>query len=286
MLCVHVCRCRAVAGRARWTASWKRTHVSLAVQRAVRCSWLVAIAAAGCGRIGFGELGSAGEPDAAIDASVLDLRTDPALLAYLSFDDDPGDGIENRAPGGAPAQCMASCPVSIQSLFARGYAFDGALDAIALADRPELAMQAGTVAMWVRVTVLPPAGTYAMLAGRAFGASDRNSWELQLDRPGALRLKAGGDAGNASYSETPYISMGWNQVAMSWDQSALKLYLNGSATGEITVFERSYDAHATVLGADENVGTLSNFYGGEMDEVYVFARALTDAEMATLAERP
>lgn len=76
----------------------------------------------------------------------------------------------------------------------------------------------------------------------------------------------------------------WYHVAGTWDASTAKLYINGSQVKSVT---NSVGAVRNVsgpllLGAQQT--SFPNYYfDGRIDEVYLFKRALTAAEIANMA---
>ena len=74
----------------------------------------------------------------------------------------------------------------------------------------------------------------------------------------------------------------WTHFAVTWRAAQLSLYLDGAAVGA-TPFEVTFDASGIIVGADRNFGVVDNFLAGAVDDVRLYRRALSAAEVADLA---
>lgn len=96
-----------------------------------------------------------------------------------------------------------------------------------------------------------------------------------------------------SSGATPVPMDVWQCVAMSYDGKASRVFLNGKLDAwelrnpfpyEDGIFDGGEDGADFTVGAVHRGGSWGNFFGGRIGGLAVFKRALTDEEMADLAE--
>lgn len=81
----------------------------------------------------------------------------------------------------------------------------------------------------------------------------------------------------------------WTHVASTYDGTRLRVYLDGNVVGTKTVTGRTcVNAEPLAVGAKdhETKGLLEAFWDGRLDDVRIYNRALTQAEVRQLAARP
>lgn len=240
----------------------------------------------GCGWVGLAERGPS-DPDAAAIADAPAADADPVasgLLVWLPMDDDPGDGVDNRGTASDRATCSSTCPDLTSAVRGGGLEFDGIDDALRVADDVALHLPTGTLAAWVRPRVAPVAG-FQMFLAKPFGPTSANSWECFFQALTPLVLGVGGDGGAEAYLGTAWVGgVGtWVHVAFTWTASASALHVDGVVVSTGTGLVPAYDAHPLVVGADEDDGVVDQFFQGALDDVRIYDRALTAAEVAVLA---
>lgn len=85
----------------------------------------------------------------------------------------------------------------------------------------------------------------------------------------------------------------WQCLAMSYDGKASRVFVNGKLDAwelrnpfpyEDGIFDGGEDGAAFTVGAVHRGGSWGNFFGGTIGGLAVFKRALTDAEIAALAD--
>ena len=146
-----------------------------------------------------------------------------------------------------------------------------------------------TLAAWVRVTgvqndqtlgrweVLEKAGAYWMnvrtnrlvRVGGFYGGCANPNWQY-FDSTRALPLNT------------------WKHVAVTYDGAWLRIYIDGRAAGAKRVSGRTcVSGEPLAVGAKNNPskGLLEAFWDGRLDEVRIYNRALTLAEIGQLAAR-
>lgn len=244
------------------------------------------IALMGCGRVGFDATA-----ERLTDApNVVDTPADafavPVLLAYFPFDDDPTDGVDNRAIGAGLAACASTCPTLVAGVNGSAYKFNGTTDAIRYPDQVALHTQTGTVAMWIRIVQTPAFDKFMVPISKAFGSGVENTWEMFLYQDvTTLDFKGGGDSGvNDVYASTAWTTPvnTWVHVALTWG-SKIRLYIGGVVKAEENDPGRTYDTGDIYIGSDFDNGTIDAHFNGVIDDVYLFSGELSPADIAMLA---
>ncbi|MGE0758449.1 MAG: LamG-like jellyroll fold domain-containing protein, partial [Pirellulaceae bacterium] len=166
-----------------------------------------------------------------------------------------------------------------------GFALDGVDDYVTIPDEPALRPSSVTVAAWVdfQSTTTPP----KMIVAKPVGSSTGDSFALWY--AGTFRAAitdAAGTTDEISFAQTadPF---DWHHVAMTFDDVAdtLTLYYDGVARATRTSTRTiAYDTKPLLIGADINGGTTGQFFPGVIDEVRLYDRALTAAEIHALYE--
>lgn len=158
--------------------------------------------------------------------------------------------------------------------------FDGVNDVVIINDDPLLHMQNFTLSGWF-YKYTGGSGIQILLA-KQYGSSYQNSFALYeasntfrfFGRIGASNITV--DSGIDLPENT------WTHFAATYDGSSIILYLNG---GNVAINPVSgvvqYDASPITIGADDDssVENFSYFFNGNIDEVAVFNRALSETEI-------
>jgi hypothetical protein len=254
-----------------------------------RSSWLVALA--GCGRFGFG--GTADGGVAALDSAPVDVRPAdaapdafqiPDLIAEYSMDDDPSDGVIDELIGGHGAHCIpgVSCPTSVAGHRGNALAFDGATQYAVVPYGAWLATPtAYTYAAWVYLDTQSDQVAFA----RSFGSGTDDSVDMVAwsNGTGLCMESTGAASANESACGPTLPSNQWFHVAGRWDGASKSVFVEGVKVGSLASTVSMMSASDLYLGSDENSGAPAYYWHGKLDEVQIYDRALTDAELATLA---
>ena len=236
---------------------------------------------AGCGRFGFVE----GQPaDAARDD--IDLLADEpvgtGLIGFWQFEDDFSDSTTTDEAGGHDATCpQGLCPARMNG--PRGTALDcgNQTRTMVIADAPEFHSSSGTVAAWVRPRLEDGLGA---VASKAFGLGALNSWELGINVDEQSYAFTGAtDADQILMNGSTVVDLAqWVHLAVRWDGTTFALFLGGALELEMP-HAVTFDTHPILICGDADSGTPTSGFAGQMDELRIYDRALSDAELAALA---
>jgi len=218
---------------------------------------VLVVATSACGRFGF-------EPTPTTDAPSIDAAFDPSLVLWLD--------METTAPGpvvGGHVECPQGCPALTAGQHGNGYRLDGSswLEVEVPAGLP---ITAYTWSAWVRPAVV--AGFHAVVESR--------SLELDLE-----------DGGLVSWiNDAPLIRGGaltagtWVHLALTRDGDQLALFVDAAPIGVATDPNvHDFGPCEVLVGIDSDNGCDGALNGeliGDLDEVRIYARALSPAELA------
>lgn len=196
------------------------------------------------------------------------------LVAFYPFSgsaqDDSGNGNHGTVLGPTLTEDRNGHPDS-------AYHFANGSDVIEVADSPSLDVeQAVSFTAWIRPEVT--SGIYILWREDVAGGAGLFSFDIH---PGVIRcfLKRP-TGGSASIQGNTSIQQGlWQHVAVTWDGTTMRAYYNGQPDGTST-----FDGPMAVSDGDLFIGRYYSGFEGDIDEVRIYDRALSEAEVAELLE--
>jgi hypothetical protein len=209
--------------------------------------------------------------DAKADASK---PTTEGLVVHWKFDDAKGeaatDSSEKKNNG-----TLTNSPSWVQGKVGGAISFDeGKNSSAAIATVAGLAEgnTAHTISAWIKVTKLPENRAWILLLGN----EGEGSHHWLINAQGETQFGVwGGD------QTKPALKTGeWQHIAITYDGTNLKSYVNGAAGETTTATFNLQGAPLTVAQAHNN----ENSFEGQFDDVRVYNRALTEKEVAALAK--
>lgn len=213
-------------------------------------------------------------PDAAPDAGPVD-----GLVAYYPFDviGPPSACAADMTLRGHDAACINGMPTLATSMHGNAFVFDGATE-LHVADSPDLdSTGAWTVAFWFQQSDRPD---LECAINRPLGGRDADSWQFCLQNATPYDL-----AGSfASYVPNALTADQWHHLAMTWSNPNVVAYVDGASVLSANGMGIAFDQHGIELGVDIDFGTVRVPFIGELDELRIYNRTLTPAEIALLAQ--
>ncbi len=191
--------------------------------------------------------------------------SDPNLVAFYAF-----EGNANDSAGDHDAT-VAGEPLYTQGKSGQAISLDGFVDHVVDTLDAEEIWPATSVSLWVRTDAL----TQEVNSSLFNNNSADNDFQIEMD---------GSDPGFYGYNGTGGSSLfgpvtnEWTHLAMSCDGTSTDIYYNGLFVTSMDVANTQYGQIAVGI----NRGMLKMFEG-EIDEVRVYNRALSNAEVAGLA---
>jgi hypothetical protein len=207
--------------------------------------------------------------------------TPPGLVAAYGFEETTGTNVTDSS-GGGNLGTLSGATRSTAGRFGRALSFDGVNDWITVPDTNALDLTTGlTMSAWVNPVTLSgswrtvlikeqPGGLiYALYAGEG------------VARPSA-HLFTTSEQSSAAPNTIPVNA--WTHLAATWDATTLRLYVNGTqvATRALGGTLRTSTGVLRIGGT----GVWSEWFRGLIDEVRLYSRALTPAEIQGDMGRP
>jgi len=198
------------------------------------------------------------------------------------FDEGEGEIAADSSENGNDGELMNGTEW-VDGKFGDGLSFDGVDDFVELANQPDLT-DGFTFSAWVQRNADNPSCQEVFNNHRFFlrtkpeGEDATNPFEtfVNLDN-GTVEPRASSDV--ASSLEE------WFFVAVTWDKTTLKIYVDGEFKGQSA---RTGDLAAPVtaqIGRGEQQNLTANAFNGIIDEVAFFNEVLEDQDIQTLMDQ-
>ena len=200
---------------------------------------------------------------------------DPSLRAALGFNEGAGASVGDVSDWGNNGT-IGGATWTTAGRFGNALRFDGVDDMVTIPDADSLDLSTGmTLEAWVRPNGMTGYDSVIMKEGAA-GLAYALYGQISAGRPTfyALLSRLRGISG-----PTALVNNEWSHLTATFDGATLRLYVNGT---QVAIDGRS-GAVAPTSGALRIGGTIlsSEFYKGDLDEVRIYSRALTPAEIVT-----
>jgi len=196
---------------------------------------------------------------------VVPIDSDPNLVALYEFEGNANDSIGDKHA------TVEGAPLYTQGKSGQAISLDGFIDyAVHTLDAEEI-WSATSVSLWARTDML----TQAVNAGLFNNNSAANDFQIDMNGsdPGAYRYS--GTGGSGLFGP---VTNEWVHLAMSCDGATTDTYYNGLFATSINVANTQYGQIA--VGINRGMAVM---FEGEIDDVRVYNRALSNAEIAGLA---
>lgn len=210
---------------------------------------------------------------------------DAALVAYLRFDEGAGtvaaDGSDNRNGG-----ILHNGAAWAAGHVGRAVSLDGSDDYVQVENSTSLESLSKqlTVAAWVNVQA---GGREQVIVGRHTGLPIKEQFQIYVLRDNRPGLHIGTTSGEMGADGGVPVPVGqWFHLAGTYDGSTLRVFVNGAEAasvahaGDLKPTKMPLSVGGLVSQPDRQV-TLA--FKGLVDELFLYTRALTVAEIRTLA---
>jgi hypothetical protein len=232
---------------------------------------------------------AAGDADARAAPDGCPSVTDPSLLAYYPFDETSGSAVRDCSGNGYDAIATFS-KADAGADWTTGHAGNGlalhGTDCVVVTSSALDTVGDFTVTAWINLHSLVAATPY-IVGRRNLGVL---GWRLAQDIGPNISFQIGepldgGPSGNNFTADSPSISAGvWMHVAGVFKLGASQeVFINGAQTSApMPAPSVSKDTTVTVRIGCKGDG--SAYLDGTVDEVRIYSRALSGAEVAALAQ--
>lgn len=221
------------------------------------------------------------EVDAAADTGP-DSQAGGDLLAWYTLDAVEGGTLIRDASGNGNHATCTSCPTVVLGRQGMAMHFDG-LSTIARAPSTGLMTPDGfTIAMWLKVDTLTT--DVRCMTSFVRGVATGDTWQLCLD-DGMLVFTIDTGLTPMMFGFPPFTPGAWHHVAARWDHVNADILVDGVVkTSMPAPAVIAFDAGVFAIGGDLDNNAAQTVLAGDLDDIKLFRRALSDAEIGVLAQ--
>ncbi|HEX5076793.1 MAG TPA: LamG-like jellyroll fold domain-containing protein, partial [Gemmatimonadaceae bacterium] len=197
------------------------------------------------------------------------------------------DGNASDSSSYGSSATLVGAPPFVAGRVGQALSLNGTSQYATVPDANHLDLTSGlTMAAWIR-----PAGAAAatqdVIKKATLGGI--NGYELSLSSAGKVFVRLNQQASAETFrinstSSYPLNNTAWMHVAATYDGSTIRLYINGTLEGSVAgPAAIATNSLPLTLGAQSDA---TRFYDGLVDDVRLYSRALSAAEITTLATPP
>jgi|GEM_PF-3576682 hypothetical protein len=224
--------------------------------------------------------------------------TQSGLVAYYPFSNSPADASGNALNGS-----LNGGPVATADRFGNpisAYSFDGVDDYVSVPDSDALDLYAQeytpmTWSVWVRPEALEAGETMSILcknryfydSSTGYSHYDWGGYWLKItESSGSINLIADtwGYSSGVTFASVSIPAGQWTNIAVTYDGTdlGLALYVNGALFSTWGLDASYRNAYPLYIGRDNRESGDQNWWRGALDDVRLFNRKLTAAEILAL----
>lgn len=205
------------------------------------------------------------------------------LISYWKLDGNSNDAVSTN--NGTDTSITYS---SGNGKIVQGAGMNGSSSRSSVGNSSALTPNAISIAAWVKRN---STGTLDQILTRDYadsGNANTRAYQFRLDTTDVAQFVPFNASSVGVITGSTTISSGtWYHIVGTWDGTTINLYVNGTSDATGVSFSgtlRSGGANNTYIGADQNggAGAPANFFDGAIDEVGIWNRALTGAEITQL----
>lgn len=213
-------------------------------------------------------------------------RLEYGLVSHWKLDE--GTGMVAQDTIGTNNGALQGPAWTAVSISGNALAFDGRDDEVVISDDHSLAPSGGLTL--VAGAKLSDDNTYSWLVGRGSANDGTPGYSYALavnDRGDRMRFCLNTLTGYHCIISSVMFTHDWNQWVGTYDGNSMNLYQNGVLVGSSswsgTLFTPSNTAwRSLTIGTDANTEVGNEFFGGVIDEVRIYGRALPATEVRDL----
>jgi len=212
-------------------------------------------------------------------------QNDPSLLAYFAFDDGAGGTLKDCS-GRGHAGTIAGTPVWTTGKYGGALSFNGTDTCVDLGAGTDLRLGTFTLTAWANVTTYVPGGLGGHIVSKSTGNPNAIGWRFSTIASNEFETKLAVNGGSpfsvASPAGEPTAT--WVHVAFVLvPTQRADIYVGGARVANGVSPPAIYEEVAASMRLGCNAGT-KDYYKGALDELRIYTRALSDAELAALAK--
>ena len=205
------------------------------------------------------------------------------LVAFYPFNGNANDESGNGHHGTVNGATLTSDRNDVQN---SSYSFDGLDDYIYINSNNNQLDFFGncclTISAWINLDNTD--NQYGILTNSASN-NIHQQYALKVDSNSKLYFLAGDglfESNGFNYSSSDINNGQWTHTLVSYDGNKLKLYLNGNLDYENQIIDNFPESPSSVAFIGNSWGSNNDFFPGQIDDVGIWNRALTEKEIQNL----
>jgi hypothetical protein len=122
------------------------------------------------------------------------------------------------------------------------------------------------------------------LVDKSHGFVDSTGWVFQADRgSGKLSFSVGANGTFPTVNSIGnFLDNKFHHVSGTWDGTVIQLYVDGVLQDSVTLTTPSNNSRPLNLGFAAGGGTPQRFFRGQIDELSLYSRALSETEIRSI----
>ena len=205
------------------------------------------------------------------------------LVAYYPFNGNANDVSGNGYHGTVNGATLTPDRNDVQN---SSYGFDGLDDYISINSNYNQLDFFGncciTISAWIKLDNND--NQYGILTNSDYN-NIHQQYALKVDSNSKLYFLAGDklfESNGINYSSSNINNGQWTHTLVSYDGNKLKLYLNGNLDYENQIIDNFPESPSSVAFIGNSWGANNDFFPGQIDDVGIWNRALTEQEIQNL----
>jgi hypothetical protein len=200
------------------------------------------------------------------------------LVGYWSFNEGTGT-VATDFSGNGNTGTLVNGPAWVNGKHGKALSFDGSSQHVDIGAPSDLELyDSFTLSAWVRNTSSVGGRDFVLskdtsTGSRGFGIGDENNKFYLEVNGGQQILNTGPDISNTA---------GWHHITVTKSGMSWTAYVDGASIGNITITNPTPNSGAHWYISGRQYGGFFNGYQGQIDDVRIYNRALSGAEVATL----
>ena len=203
--------------------------------------------------------------------------SNPGLVAAYGMDEGSGTTVGDAS--GRNNTGTTSNTNWVTGKYGKALSFNGTSSRVTIGHSNSLRLTTGmTLSAWVRPSTVTGWRTVMMKDHLSFGDASYSLYASDGDgRPSSWFFTSAQGSGGQVSGSTPLPINTWSHVAVSYDGSTARLYVNGTQTGQRTLSgSLQDDGGALRIGGN---GIYGEYFSGLIDEVRIYNRAQTASQL-------
>jgi hypothetical protein len=209
--------------------------------------------------------------------------TSAAIVGYYPMDEGSGTTVKDASGKGHDAAIVGAVSwAQSKPYFGTALDFSGTAGNYVSAGTWNPSESTGQLSLATWIKWAGATGAYQGIVGKADGTGTSACWQLTINSAATSEIGFAGGFPNWLASAPPVDQ--WEHVAVTFDGATITMYINGASTGTATGTLGAATSATVTIGARTLTSAGDAAFKGTMDEVYIFDKALSAAEVGQVMQ--